>query len=122
VNFVCGQPDYGSAVLIRALAPESGLEVMRSRRGLDDPRKLCAGPGRLCQALGITRAHNGLPLDTAPFRLETTAEPRDIVVGPRIGISQAREQPWRFGAAGSPFLSKPFPAIGIGKRPTRRPS
>lgn len=119
VNIVCGRPDYGSGVLIRALAPERRLDIMRARRGLDDPRKLCAGPGRLCQALGITRAHNGLPLDVPPFRLDAAVKPHDILVGPRIGISQAREKPWWFGAAGSPFLSRPFPVI-VGARKALR--
>jgi DNA-3-methyladenine glycosylase len=111
INFVCGPRGEGNAVLIRALAPTAGLEAMGARRGMDDPRKLCAGPGRLCQALGITRAQDGHSLTAPPFGLSPAKARPDIVVGPRIGISQAREKPWRFGAAGSPFLSKPFPSI-----------
>ena len=107
LNVVCGE-QAGSAVLIRALAPEVGIEVMRERRRLTDVRLLCAGPGRLCEALAITRAHDGLRLDREPFSLAApTAEP-DVVVGPRIGIARGVEMPWRFGVAGSPFLSRPF--------------
>jgi DNA-3-methyladenine glycosylase len=107
LNFVCGER-AGSAVLIRALAPAVGLDVMRERRRLADVRLLCAGPGRLCEALAITRAHDGLPLDRAPFALAPAASAPDVVVGPRIGIARGVETPWRFGLAGSPFLSRPF--------------
>lgn len=110
LNFVCGPEGVGSAVLIRALAPTAGIEIMRARRGVSDVRKLCAGPGRLCQALAVTRALDGRPLDAPPFALHPAAAAREIVVGPRIGISQGRERPWRFGAAASPFLSRTFPA------------
>ena len=103
LNFVC---EPRSAVLIRALEPAAGLDRMCARRGLDDPRLLCAGPGRLCQALGITREHDGLPLDEPPFELlEREARP-EIVCGPRVGISRAQEQPWRYAAAGSRYLSR----------------
>ncbi len=110
VNFVCEEEGSASAVLIRALAPTEGLAAMRRRRGLTDERLLCSGPGRLTQALGITRAHNGLALDRAPFALRArpTGVAVDIRVGPRIGITKAVEQPWRYGLAGSRFLSKPF--------------
>lgn len=106
LNFVCGE-DPGSAVLIRALEPTVGLETMRERRGLADPRALCSGPGKLCQALGITRIHDGLPLEQAPFEL-TPGQPRGIAAGPRIGITKAAEVPWRFAEAGSHFLSRPI--------------
>src|SRR5207302_6222708 len=96
------------AVLIRALEPTHGLEAMRRRRGLDDPRLLCAGPGRLCQALAITREHDGLPLDKPPFRLERRAEAPQVDRGPRIGISRAADLPWRYGLAGSRYLSRPL--------------
>jgi len=107
LNVVCGE-QAGSAVLIRALAPEVGIEVIRGRRRLTDVRLLCAGPGRLCEALAITRAHDGLRLDREPFSLAAPAANPAVVVGPRIGIARGVETPWRFGFAGSPFLSRPF--------------
>jgi len=110
LNFVCGDEGEASAVLIRALEPTHGLERMRERRGLDDLRLLCAGPGRLCQALGVTRDHDGLPLNRPPFELTPRSRPVGIVRGPRIGITKAVEQPWRYGLAGSRYLSKPFRA------------
>jgi DNA-3-methyladenine glycosylase len=107
MNLVCGEHP-GSAVLIRALEPTVGLDVMIARRGLDDPRRLTSGPGNVCQALGVTFAHNGMAVDQAPFAL-IPADPVEAVVGPRIGISKAADVPWRFGEAGSRFLSRPFP-------------
>jgi DNA-3-methyladenine glycosylase len=112
-NVVCEARGSASAVLIRALEPTQGLGLMRRRRGLSDPRLLCSGPGRLCQALGITHAYNGNALDRAPVALYArTAEP-EIVAGPRIGITKAVELPWRYGLKGSKFLSKPFKAEAI---------
>ncbi|TMM06764.1 MAG: DNA-3-methyladenine glycosylase [Actinobacteria bacterium] len=108
VNFVCEAEGVADAVLIRALEPTHGLDEMRRRRGLDDERLLCAGPGRLCQALAITSEHDGLPLDRPPFRLEPRTEPAKLVRGPRIGISRAAELPWRYGLAGSRYLSRPL--------------
>jgi DNA-3-methyladenine glycosylase len=110
VNFVCEAEGSASAVLIRALAPTQELAAMRRRRGVREERLLCSGPGRLTQALGITHAHNALALDRLPFELLAREEPIDIAVGPRIGITKAADIPWRFGLAGSRFLSKPFPA------------
>ena len=110
LNFVCREAGHGAGVLIRAVEPTDGLERMRERRGLDDVRLLCAGPGRVGQALGIDRSFNGLRLDQPPFALYA-AEPglgHAVVAGPRVGISKAVEQPWRFGLAGSRFLSRPF--------------
>jgi len=95
-----------SAVLIRALAPEHGIEQMSQRRGTT--ARLCAGPGCLTQALGLTGALNGLSLNEPPFDISFQSDQRQIVSGPRIGISKARDQPWRFGLAGSAYLSKPF--------------
>lgn len=110
LNFVCREAGHGAGVLIRALEPTHGLEVMRQRRGLDDVRLLCAGPGRLGQALGIDRSYDGLRLDRPPFQLLTPEQGLAIalVAGPRVGISKALDQPWRFGWAGSRFLSRPF--------------
>jgi DNA-3-methyladenine glycosylase len=108
VNFVCEEAGSASAVLIRALAPTVGLAVMRRRRGVTEERLLCSGPGRLCQALGITDAHNGLALDQPPFELLARTEEAEIAVGPRIGITKAVDQPWRYGLKGSRFVSKPF--------------
>jgi DNA-3-methyladenine glycosylase len=104
LNFVC-QP--GSAVLIRALEPTHGTILMSERRGGLPARQLCSGPGKLCQALGVTIAHNGLPLDTPPFEL-LAGEPAEIHTGPRIGITKGVETPWRFVLRNSPFLSKPL--------------
>jgi len=108
LNFVCEPAGSASAVLIRAIEPTDGLDAMRRRRGLTDERLLCSGPGRLCEALGITRAHNGLSLDKPPFALFARTEPVEVVVGPRIGLTKAVETPWRYGLKGSRFLSKPF--------------
>jgi DNA-3-methyladenine glycosylase len=124
LNVVCGE-QAGSAVLIRALAPEAGIETMRERRRLTDVRLLCAGPGRLCEALAVTRAHDGLRLDLPPFSLAPAAEEPAVIVGPRIGIARGVETPWRFGLAGSPFLSRPFrssPGAPHAALATRRPS
>lgn len=107
LNLVCG-PRPGGAVLFRALEPTAGLATMRERRGVDEPRLLCAGPGRLCQALAVGADENGLPMDRAPFHLEP-GPPASVVRGPRIGITKARDQPWRFGLQGSRFLSRAFP-------------
>jgi DNA-3-methyladenine glycosylase len=108
LNFVCEAEGSASAVLIRALEPTRGLEEMRRRRGLEDARALCSGPGKLCQALGVALAHNGLPLDRLPFELRARSGTPEIATGRRIGITKAAEEPWRYGLAGSPFLSKPF--------------
>ena len=109
LNFVCEPAGSASAVLIRALEPTEGLPLMRRRRGLSDPRLLCSGPGRLCEALRVTAVHNGLALDAPPFALFAKPEPVEIVVGVRIGITKAVDKPWRYGEKGSRFLSKPFP-------------
>jgi DNA-3-methyladenine glycosylase len=106
LNLVCAEVGRPDAVLVRALEPTAGLEEMRRRRGLDDPRLLCSGPGRLCQALGVTGAHDGLPLDEPPFDLEARAGPVEVVAGRRIGITRAADRPWRYGLAGSRYLSR----------------
>ncbi len=107
LNFVCLP---GSAVLIRALEPTLGLDRMIERRGTERPRLLCSGPGRLTQALGIDASMDGLALYKPPFSLTLAAGDRPISIGPRIGITRAVDLPWRFGLAGSPFLSSRFPA------------
>ena len=110
LNFVCEPKGSAAAVLIRAIQPTAGLAAMRRRRGVADDRLLCSGPGRLCQALGITRAHNGLALDRPPFELFASQGEVEVVAGPRIGLTKAAELPWRYGEKGSRFLSKPFSA------------
>jgi len=106
LNLVCEDEGRAAAVLLRALEPVEGVERMRVRRGLDGLRLLCAGPGRLCQALGVTREHDGLALDAPPFELQASAEPVPVATGPRIGISVAGDVPWRYGVAGSRYLSR----------------
>jgi DNA-3-methyladenine glycosylase len=108
LNFVCEAEDSASAILVRAIEPTAGLAAMRRRRGLSDERALCSGPGKLCEALGITGQHNGLPLDRPPFALRARQGKVAIVRGVRIGISKAVDAPWRYGLKGSRFLSKPF--------------
>ena len=110
VNFVCEPKGSASAVLIRAIEPTVGLAAMRRRRGVTDERLLCSGPGRVCEALRITHAHNGLALDEAPFALFARIGEVEVISGPRIGITKAVEKPWRYGLKGSRFLSKPFKA------------
>lgn len=114
VNFVCEAEGSASAVLIRALEPVAGIAAMRRRRGKDlalpDDRALCSGPGKLCQALGVSIKHNGLALDLPPFELRARTAMPEIAVGPRIGITKAVDAPWRYGLKGSKFLSKPFNA------------
>lgn len=95
-------------MLIRALEPSDGIELMRARRGLIDERLLCSGPGRLTQALGINKTYDGLPLDRAPLELRPPGLPQAVVVGVRIGISKAKDMPWRFGLHGSRFVSRRF--------------
>lgn len=107
LNVVCGVAP-GSAVLIRALEPEHGLDLMRERRGRMPDRDLCRGPGRLCQALAITGALDGQPLDTAPFAFLNRVAGVEIVTGGRIGITRGADTPWRFGLAGSRLLSRPM--------------
>ena len=109
MNFVCWADAPGGAVLIRALEPTAGLPVMAERRGLADPRALCSGPGKLCQALAVTREHNGAALDRPPFALREGPR-RGVIAGPRIGITKAADVPWRFGETGSRFVSRPLPA------------
>lgn len=116
-NIVCREPGHGAGVLIRALEPVAGIDVMASRRGLSpgtglDTRLLCSGPGRVGQALAIDLGYDGMPVDKAPFQfLLPAAEPLVVLAAPRIGISKAVDRHWRFGLAGSRFLSRPFRRI-----------
>ena len=108
LNFVCNEEGHGAGVLIRAIEPTHGIDLMRSRRGLDDVRLLCSGPGKVGQALGITRELNGLRLDRKPFEVLAARAAVHVITGPRIGITKAMDIPWRFGLAGSRFVSRKF--------------
>jgi DNA-3-methyladenine glycosylase len=108
LNFVCAERGRADAVLIRALEPTHGLDAMRARRGADAERALCSGPGKLCQALNVTRELDGHALDTPPFELLARTEEPELATGRRIGITRAAELEWRYGVAGSPFLSRRF--------------
>ena len=123
LNLVCREAGHGAGVLIRAVEPTAGLARMRARRGLQDGRVLCAGPGRVAQALGVDASFNGKALDAPPFVLLAAPDAQPVVMveaGPRIGISRATEVPWRFGERGSRFLSRPFrqPVAGPATRST----
>jgi len=116
MNVVTGSTGEGSAVLLRAAEPLEGLEEMARLRGTNDPRALCSGPGRLCQALGIDRAENGL--DLVRGRLLWLLEgapvaPSAISVGPRVGITSGTERPWRFSVRGDRFVSRARPAVPV---------
>jgi DNA-3-methyladenine glycosylase len=110
LNLVCDVEGRAEAALIRALEPTHGLDAMRERRGTDAVRALCSGPGKLCQAIGVTHDHNGLPLDEPPFELFARTAAPQIITGPRIGITRATERAWRYALEGSPFLSRPLRA------------
>jgi len=112
LNLVCDLEGRAEAALIRALEPTQGLDAMRERRGVDAVRALCSGPGKLCQALAVTREHDGLALDEPPFELLDRVEAPRIVTGPRIGITRAAELSWRYGLEGSPFLSRTLRPAG----------
>lgn len=105
LNAVC-RP--GSAVLLRAIEPICGVDVMKARRSVDSMRLLASGPGRLCQALAIDRTHDGASLLESPFSLGAARPHLDVICGPRVGITRATTKPWRFGLAGSPYLSRRF--------------
>ncbi|HKP18393.1 MAG TPA: DNA-3-methyladenine glycosylase [Gaiellaceae bacterium] len=109
LNLVCAEEGSADAVLLRALEPREGVARMQERRRTDNARLLCAGPGRLCEALAVTREHDGLPLDEAPFELRAPAEPVEVVAAPRIGITRAADLPWRYVLSGSRFLSRGVP-------------
>jgi DNA-3-methyladenine glycosylase len=118
LNAVCEEEGVGAAVLIRALEPVDGLELMRARRGLERVEELCSGPGKLTQALGVDLAHNGSSLVDGPIEVHArdprAAAPR-IVMGERIGITKAADLPWRFCDADSRHVSRPWPAAMRGR-------
>jgi DNA-3-methyladenine glycosylase len=109
LNFVAEPDGQAAAVLIRALEPAAGIDLMRQRRGVDAVEELCSGPGKLTQALGIGLDLNGVPLEQGPIAVLERKQRLDVVTGPRIGITRAVELPWRFCAAGSTFVSRPRP-------------
>ncbi len=111
LNFVCEPEGDAAAVLIRALEPTVGLEQMHDRRpAAKTDLDLCSGPGKLTSAIGVSLAQNGLRLDRDPFQLYAPEADRPAVVtSPRIGITKAVEQPWRYSAAASPYVSRPRP-------------
>jgi DNA-3-methyladenine glycosylase len=108
-NVVCAEEGVGAAALLRALEPTTGVDVMRSRRGLDDVRLLASGPGRLTHALGISAAHDGLDLGKPPFELDPPRAGVEVVASPRVGITRAADLLWRYSLAGSSFVSRPRP-------------
>ena len=112
LNAVCEPEGVGAAVLIRALEPLEGIEIMRARRGLDRTEDLCSGPGKLTQALKVELVDNGADLAAGTVVIGQRPRARrdvKIVSGPRIGITKAAELPWRFCAAGNRFVSRPLP-------------
>jgi DNA-3-methyladenine glycosylase len=106
LNLVCSPPGEASALLIRALEPTHGVERMIERRGVSEKRKLCSGPGKLCQALAVAGEHDGLALDADPFRVVAREREPKISRCERIGITRAQERPWRLCVADSPYLSR----------------
>jgi DNA-3-methyladenine glycosylase len=111
LNFVCQPEGEAAAVLIRALEPGRGIDVMRRRRRRHGLRELCSGPGKLTEALGIGMERNRQSLTEPPFELRGRQDRwREVTVatGPRVGITRAAELPWRFCAAGSEYLSRPL--------------
>ena len=116
LNAVCDAQESGAAVLIRALQPLDGIEIMRARRGVARDEELCSGPGKLTQALGIGLELNGTSLLDGPIRIEPRApgwEATDVAIGRRIGITKAVDLDWRFCARGNRHVSRPRP---IGER------
>ena len=109
LNAVCEDEGVGAAVLIRALEPVDGIDLMRARRGLERPQDLCSGPGKLTEALGIGLADNGSSLLDGPIEVLPRDSEPEIVVGERVGITKAAELPWRFCDARSAHVSRPWP-------------
>jgi DNA-3-methyladenine glycosylase len=119
MNVVTGRPGEGSAVLLRAAQPLEGIEEMSRRRGTADPRALCSGPARLCEALGVAASENGIDLVSGHglWLAEGAPVPRSsVVAGPRVGITSGTERPWRFWVDGDRFVSRGRPAALRGSR------
>jgi DNA-3-methyladenine glycosylase len=110
-NVVCDEEGVGAAVLLRALAPTTGIETMRARRGVADERLLASGPGRLTQALAITDMHDGADLGREPFDVAPPPHEVEVVASPRVGITRATDRPWRYSLADSTFVSRPRPRV-----------
>jgi DNA-3-methyladenine glycosylase len=108
VNFVCQAAGSAAGVLLRAIEPTHGLAAMRRRRGVTDAKALCSGPGKLCEALAITKAFSELPIDRSPIALHARSGGAEIATGVRIGLTKAVDLPWRYGLKGSKYLSKRF--------------
>jgi DNA-3-methyladenine glycosylase len=124
LNFVAEPEGSAAAVLIRALEPSEGLELMRERRGRGELEELCSGPGKLTEALGVGLDLNGADLLAPPFELlppEPGREDSEVVAGTRIGITKAAERLWRYCAAGSRFVSRPWPPTADGGAASRAP-
>ncbi len=114
LNAVAEPEGSAAAVLIRALEPTRGIELMRERRGRDELEQLCSGPGKLTEALGVGLELNGADLLAPPFELRAS-DPKwatvEVVTGPRIGITKAAELPWRYCVSGSRYVSRPWPQV-----------
>ena len=106
-NLVCAREGEAAAVLVRALEPLEGLDAMRERRGVAADRQLCSGPGKLCQALGMTRDLDGVMMAGSGVTVVRGSPPESMTATPRIGITKAADWPLRFVATGSPWLSRP---------------
>jgi DNA-3-methyladenine glycosylase len=126
LNAVSEEEGVGAAVLIRALEPIDGIELMRERRGLQRVEDLCSGPGKLTQALDVELHHNGTDLTTGPIVFGERVRTPEAVVSRRVGITKAADLPWRFSEAGSRFVSRPWPRTTARPEaaplPRRRPS
>jgi DNA-3-methyladenine glycosylase len=113
LNFVTEPQGSASAVLVRALEPTQGIDLMRERRGRDQIEQLCSGPGKLTEALGVDLSLNGADLLAPPFELadpDSAWQEVEITASPRIGITKAADLPWRYCVSGSRFVSRPWPA------------
>ena len=113
LNAVAEPEGSAAAVLIRALEPTEGIDLMRDRRGREEPAELCSGPGKLTEALGVDLSLDGADLLAPPFELSARRpewRTDEIVASTRIGITRAAELPWRYCAAGNSYVSRPWPS------------